>query len=398
MSTRSLSQIPKSVRINRKTDDVNGKDKEFMTISVDDIANHYSEKYAPTKIKVVQKVEANLKHIGHPINRMLADYNEFTKLVFRTRVTEQKAMQNIPYAIKLARRLGIQVTRNQLLPSTLKVRENSNAIKEKIIIHMCKVMNKENTFQPEENIAGSLYNKSVNQNTLEYMALCKEKLAIYEQQKSLATHYKCFIGKGNNSMLIRTLFKSRYWWLLHDKEDPHIVNFMWTQLKKASIMGSLKCKLVNSKDKQAVKETSSNLATPNSKLKKRKVSSANSRSPEHGSDSNEKAIKLNPEPVTNFNEDQKSPQAKVEKEEKKEQTIAQIRNQPTKAETYPWKLYNKIEDNYHLSNKKALLLNMRAYYESIREDVFDSLPVTFHVKEGVTDPNFSEFRDYYENR
>ena len=41
---------------------------------------------------------------------------------------------------------------------------------------------------------------------------------------------------------------------------------------------------------------------------------------------------------------------------------------------------------------------MRAYYESIREDVFDSLPVTFHVKEGVTDPNFSEFRDYYENR
>ena len=112
MSTRSLSQIPKSVRINRKTDDVNGKDKEFMTISVDDIANHYSEKYAPTKIKIVQKVEANLKHIGHPINRMLADYNEFTKLVFRTRVTEQKAMQNIPYAIKLARRLGIQVTRN----------------------------------------------------------------------------------------------------------------------------------------------------------------------------------------------------------------------------------------------------------------------------------------------
>ena len=52
MSTRSLSQIPKSVRVNRK-DDIVGKDKEFMTISVDDIANHYSEKYAPTKIKIV---------------------------------------------------------------------------------------------------------------------------------------------------------------------------------------------------------------------------------------------------------------------------------------------------------------------------------------------------------
>ena len=92
MSTRSLSQIPKSVRINRKEDNIGGKDKEFMTISVDDIANHYSEKYAPTKIKIVQKVEHNLKHMTHPINRMLADYNEFTKLVFRTRVSEQKAM------------------------------------------------------------------------------------------------------------------------------------------------------------------------------------------------------------------------------------------------------------------------------------------------------------------
>lgn len=156
MSTRSLSQIPKSVRINRK-DDINSKDKEFMTISVDDIANHFSDKYAPTKIKVIQKVEANLKHIGHPINKMLADYNEFCKLVFRTRVTEQRAMQNIPYAIKLGRRLGIQLNRNQLLPATLKVRENSNAIKEKIIIHMSKVINKENQFQPDENIAGSLY-------------------------------------------------------------------------------------------------------------------------------------------------------------------------------------------------------------------------------------------------
>ena len=111
---------------------------------------------------------------------MLADYNEFTKLVFRTRTTEQRAMQNIPYAIKLGRKLGIQLTKNQLLPATLKVRENSNAIKEKIIIHMCKVMNKENQFQPEENISGSLYNKSINQNTLDHMALCKEKLAIYD--------------------------------------------------------------------------------------------------------------------------------------------------------------------------------------------------------------------------
>ena len=88
---------------------------------------------------------------------MLSDYNEFTKLVFRTRVTEQRAMQNIPYAIKLGKRLGIQLTRNQLAPATLKIRENANAIKEKIILYMCKVLNAENKFQPEENVAGSVF-------------------------------------------------------------------------------------------------------------------------------------------------------------------------------------------------------------------------------------------------
>ena len=49
-------------------------------------------------------------------------------------------------------------------------------------------------------------------------------------------------------------------------------------------------------------------------------------------------------------------------------------------DTFPVKLANKIEDNYHLCNKKALLYNMKSYYESIGEDPFDALPVTFHIK------------------
>ena len=41
---------------------------------------------------------------------------------------------------------------------------------------------------------------------------------------------------------------------------------------------------------------------------------------------------------------------------------------------------------------------MRTYYESMHEDPFDALPVTFHVKDGIQDPNFLEFKDYYDNR
>lgn len=52
------------------------------------------------------------------------------------------------------------------------------------------------------------------------------------------------------------------------------------------------------------------------------------------------------------------------------------------------RIYNKIEDNFHISNKKALYLNMKNYYEALNEDVFDYLPLTFHLKQGVKDPEF----------
>ena len=37
---------------------------------------------------------------------------------------------------------------------------------------------------------------------------------------------------------------------------------------------------------------------------------------------------------------------------------------------------------------------MSNYYQSIKEDPFDYLPVTFHVKTGVDDPEFQRFKAY----
>lgn len=56
------------------------------------------------------------------------------------------------------------------------------------------------------------------------------------------------------------------------------------------------------------------------------------------------------------------------------------------------KLYNKLEDNFHLSNKKAMFLNIRLYYEAMGRDVFNAVPMTFHVKEGLEDPEFQRFK------
>lgn len=59
------------------------------------------------------------------------------------------------------------------------------------------------------------------------------------------------------------------------------------------------------------------------------------------------------------------------------------------------KLYNKLEDNFHLSNKKAMFLNIRLYYEAMGKDVFNAVPMTFHIKDGLEDPEFSRFKAYY---
>ena len=59
------------------------------------------------------------------------------------------------------------------------------------------------------------------------------------------------------------------------------------------------------------------------------------------------------------------------------------------------KLYNKIEDNFHMNNKKALYMNLKNYYEAMGQDVFDNLPYTFHVKNASDDPEFARFKQYY---
>ncbi len=45
--------------------------------------------------------------------------------------------------------------------------------------------------------------------------------------------YKFYVGKGNNSLLIKSLMKRRFWWTL--EEDPKKANFVWTQLKITSL-------------------------------------------------------------------------------------------------------------------------------------------------------------------
>jgi len=39
---------------------------------------------------------------------------------------------------------------------------------------------------------------------------------------------------------------------------------------------------------------------------------------------------------------------------------------------------------------------MKNYYDAIEQDPFDTLPVTFHIKNGLKDPEFERFKKYYD--
>jgi hypothetical protein len=60
------------------------------------------------------------------------------------------------------------------------------------------------------------------------------------------------------------------------------------------------------------------------------------------------------------------------------------------------KIHNHLGNNFHLANKNALFYNMRYYYDSIGDDVFNYLPLTFHIREGEADPEYAKFLHFYE--
>ena len=76
---------------------------------------------------------------------------------------------------------------------------------------------------------------------------------------------------------------------------------------------------------------------------------------------------------------------KDDKEEEKEENVT----------NHGTMYYSKMANNYHLSNKKAIFYNMKVYYEAIGKDYFKSMPLTFHIKEGLNDSQFFKFEQLY---
>lgn len=176
---------------------------------------------------------------------------------------------------------------------------------------------------------------------------------------TLNTTYKYYIGKGNNSRLINRCFTSRSWWVEVDKIE--LANFTWTQWKDKKLIETFETGKENSHEK-----------------------------------------------ITTFNIAMLSPvSVKTENKQYRMVDIEElgfqgIRNSDSytcvnccEVEAGKSKMHNKIEYNQHLSNKKGLFKCLKNYYAAVSKNVFDYVPLTFHVVKGENDLEFIRFTEEF---
>eukprot|EP00347_Sterkiella_histriomuscorum_P001871 403370356 len=188
-----------------------------------------------------------------------------------------------------------------------------------------------------------------------------------QQQQNL----KYYIGKGNNGQLVKVLFKQRVlnnWVQVVKKkglEESTLenVNFIWTQVKRQHIMACF------------------NVAVP---LEESQLNTVQS-------------VKCN----GNFNTNNISAdQQQIQSIKTEAKNVITTANEIKSAEILKQeqlRIYGKLENNYHLANKKALFMNMKNYYEALDQDPFNAIPLTFHIKDGINDPSFTQFKQIFED-
>jgi tubulin polyglutamylase TTLL1 len=175
-----------------------------------------------------------------------------------------------------------------------------------------------------------------------------------------AAQYKYYIGKGNNSRLVNKCFSSRTWWTEVDQMQE--ANFVWTQWKDKEFIDTLAVL----QSPEATKAPTSNVPMSS--------------------------------PVNLMLE--KNQYRAVEIEELGFQLIRNSASftflEPKELESSNSIIYNKLEFNQHLSNKKGLFKSLQKYCKSVNKNIFEYIPMTFHIKNGEFDEEFIKFVEEFQ--
>jgi len=107
-------------------------------------------KHGPTKIKIIQDVNAHDHHQKHHLNVFFHQYNEFIRLIFKQKPasTSQNAQlptkMNVTYIKGLAKAIGLEFKRDAFSETNLKSREHLGMLKEKLILVFYNKLNESN--------------------------------------------------------------------------------------------------------------------------------------------------------------------------------------------------------------------------------------------------------------
>jgi tubulin polyglutamylase TTLL1/tubulin monoglycylase TTLL3/8 len=174
--------------------------------------------------------------------------------------------------------------------------------------------------------------------------------------------YKYFLGKGNNGSLIKSLLQPRWWWTRTDSRED--ANLVWTQSRDLEWF-----KNAERAERQWVDSADNERIVC-------KVRFVADKAPK---------ISANLVDISPLNLDALfTPESYQAGEFEPGRMEGGLRT------------HNKLEQTYHLSNKKALYMNLKKYCEATAQSLFDKVPMTFHIKSGHNDPEFNNFVAAYE--
>ena len=176
-----------------------------------------------------------------------------------------------------------------------------------------------------------------------------------EVQQLNSVQYKYFVGKGNNSRLIRRLMATRTWWV--DAQNIEDAHFAWTQWKDKKLLSGFACA---DKEKIGKQETvqAPCICPVNAKIEKNQF----------------RTVDIEDLGFQNIRN-----------------SASYVNLEVNAVDPVSIKMHNKIEFNQHLTNKKGLYLSLKSYCEALELNLFDFVPLTFHIKMGEKDPQFLKF-------
>jgi tubulin monoglycylase TTLL3/8 len=179
--------------------------------------------------------------------------------------------------------------------------------------------------------------------------------------------FKYYLGPGNNSKLVKQLLSSRWWWVRVPEEEKDSANFVWTQWKEWPVINALPS--LSSTKHETEPTPSISIET---KTKYAPVCANNLLT-------TPKIVDISPLGYDLIFKSLSFTHLVLK------QTYSSL----------DLKLHNKLEHNYHLSNKKALFYNLVNYYQALQIDPYEVIPLTFHIKTGETDPEFLKFMEKF---